>query len=247
MTDLSGLTAGERTVQCRRLLVEEARKPFDLSQDLLFRIHLLKLGDKSHILFLSLHHVVADGWSIHLFTGELASIYEAFLAGRPSPLPELEIQFSDYASWQERVAEREIFVQQLAYWRRRLSNAPETLELPTDRPLPALRSSRGDAVYFGLGPELAAGLRALGIRHGATLFMTLQAAFAVLLARHGHQRDIWIGTPVACRNLKQVEPLIGLFVNTLVLRNNLSGNPSFHELLARVRQTVLQAFLHQDL
>jgi amino acid adenylation domain-containing protein len=230
-----------------RLADEEARLPFDLAAGPLLRATLLRLAPREHVLLLTMHHVASDGWSMGVLTAEMAALYEAFAKGEPSPLPELAIQYSDFAAWQREWLSGEVLGRQLGYWKERLSGAPPVLELPADRLRPARQSFRGDSFAFAIDAAATATLRALGERLGATLFMTLQAAFAALLARCSGQEDIVIGSPIANRTRAEIEPLIGFFVNTLALRTDLSGDPPFTELVVRVRQRALEAFAHQDL
>ncbi len=256
--DLSYLPRNEQEARVQRLAAEEARRPFDLSKGPLFRIRLLKLGgeppandghsaNQEHVVLLTLHHIIYDGWSGTVFVRELAALYAALVQSRPSPLPPLPLQYADYAAWQRQALQGETLERQLRYWRQKLSGAPPLLELPTDRPRPPLQTSNGAHLTFTLSHDLTARLKALGQGEGATLFMTLLSAFQTLLSRYTHQDDICVGTPVAGRNRRELEGLIGLFVNTLVLRSDLSGKLSFRELLRQVRRTCLEAFAHQDL
>ncbi|HEX8191018.1 MAG TPA: non-ribosomal peptide synthase/polyketide synthase [Pyrinomonadaceae bacterium] len=247
VTDLSG--AGdehERAGEARRLTLEEARRPFDLSRGPLLRAGLLKLGDEEHVALLTMHHIVSDGWSIGLLVKEVAALYEAFATGRPSPLGELPIQYADYAAWQRRWLDGGALERQLDYWREQLGGAPAALDLPTDRRPPAARARRGAHHPFTLPAGLARGVGELSRRRGTTTFMTLLAAFQALLARYSGQQDVSTGTPVAGRGRAETEELIGFFVNTLVLRTDLSGDPTFDELLGRVREVCLGAYAHGD-
>ncbi|HOR01271.1 MAG TPA: amino acid adenylation domain-containing protein [Anaerolineae bacterium] len=245
--DLSALGEPARGAEVRRLAAEEARLPFDLAQGPLVRARLLRLGPEEHVALLTLHHIVADGWSMGVLVGELAVLYQAFVAGEPSSLPELGVQYADYARWQRAWLRGEALERQLAYWKRQLAGSPPLLELPIDHPRPAVQSSRGATHAFTLERDLAEQLTALSRREGVTLFMTLLASFQALLARYTGQEDICIGTPIANRRRPELEGLIGFFVNTLVLRTDLSGDPTFRELLKRVRQVALDAYAHQDL
>ncbi|HET7460394.1 MAG TPA: amino acid adenylation domain-containing protein [Longimicrobium sp.] len=245
--DLSGLAEADREAAVRRRAGEEAARPFDLSAGPLFRAALLRLGEEDHLLLLSMHHVVSDGWSMGVLFRELSALYAAYREGRESPLPELAVQYADYAVWQRGQLAGEVLDRQLAYWRERLSGAPELLELPTDRPRPAVQTYRGATVPVELPPELLERLQALGRREGATLYMTLLAAFQVLLGKYAGSEDVVVGSPIAGRTRGEVEELIGFFVNTLVLRTDLSGDPSFRELLGRVREATLDAYAHQEL
>ncbi|HLK56986.1 MAG TPA: amino acid adenylation domain-containing protein, partial [Chthonomonadaceae bacterium] len=247
MTDLSAWDAEAREREARRLSVEEAERPFDLEHGPLFRAALLQLTPEEHILLVTMHHIVSDGWSQGILVRELTTFYRAFAAGSSSPLPDLPIQYADYAAWQRGWLDGEELERQVAYWRGHLAEAPSLLELPTDRPRPALQTFRGEIERYELSPELTQGIKALGQNEGATLFMTLLAAFQTLLSRYSHQEDIVVGTPIANRTRAEVEGVIGLFLNTLALRGDLSGDPSFRELLGRVREAALGAYAHQDL
>ncbi len=230
----------------RRLAFAEARRAFDLARGPLLRVTLLVAGPREHVLLFSLHHSIADGWSIGVLVREVSAIYEAFRQGLPSPLPELAIQYADFAVWQRRWLSGEVLAGELDYWRQRLAGAPALLELPTDRPRPPVQSSRGTSEPFVLPGDLTEGLRGLSRRAGATPFMTLLTAYAALLARYSGQSEVSIGSPIAGRNRLETEGLIGFFVNTLVLRADLSGNPGFRAALSRVRRVVLEAYAHQD-
>ncbi|HEX8150236.1 MAG TPA: amino acid adenylation domain-containing protein [Pyrinomonadaceae bacterium] len=245
VSDLRRLPAGEREAEVRRRTSEEARRPFDLAAGPLLRASLMRLADDVHVALLVMHHIVSDGWSISVMTREVAALYEAFAAGRPSPLPELPVQYADFAAWQRRWLRGEALERQLDYWRGQLAGA-EPLELPADRPRPAVRSQRGAHNGFMLERELADSLRRLSRGEGVTLFMTLMAGFKALLHRYTGQHDISVGTPVAGRNRPEVEGLIGLFVNMLVLRTDLSDDPTVRELLGREREVALGAYAHQD-
>ena len=244
--DLASLPDQARAAEAERLTAEDAQRPFDLARGPLFRATLLRLGPEAHALLLTMHHVVTDGWSIGVLMQELSTLYEAFTAGRPSPLPELPIQYADYAVWQRAWLSGEVLEGQLAYWREQLRGAPAALDLPTDRPRPAAESHRGGSLSFCLPKRLSTGLVALGRREGVTLFMTLLAAFQVLLQRYSGQDDIVVGSPIAGRTRVETESLIGFFVNTLVLRTRLDGEPTFRDLSARVREGTLGAHAHQD-
>ncbi|WP_447980434.1 amino acid adenylation domain-containing protein [Candidatus Nitrospira bockiana] len=245
--DLSLLPEVEREAAARRLAREEGQRPFDLTNGPLLRAGVLRLGELDHVLLVTLHHSIADGWSMNVLIHDVATLYTSDLAGRPVSLPALPIQYADYAQWQRRWLEGPVREAQLAYWRRRLAGAPPVLELPADRPRPAVQSYRGARHAFVVPTSLAQALAALSRRQGATLFMTLLSAFQVLVFRYTGQTDLCIGTPVANRTRAEVEGLIGFFVNTLVLRTDLAGNPRATELLARVREAVLGAQAHQDL
>ncbi len=244
--DLSGLDAAEREAEAARVVVEETGKPFDLEQGPLLRTTLLRLDEEKHMLVVCMHHIISDGWSLGVMVREIKALYAAFATGEESPLAELEIQYADFAAWQREWLTGEVLDEQLTYWKEQLKGAPPVLELPTDRPRPAVQSYRGARQSFFLSEELTAALTKLSQREGCTLFMTLLAAFQVLLSRYSGQEDVVVGTPIANRNRAEVEPLIGFFVNTLALRTDLSGEPSFREVLKRVREVTLSAYAHQD-
>ncbi|HEX6864352.1 MAG TPA: AMP-binding protein, partial [Thermoanaerobaculia bacterium] len=225
----------------------ERARPFDLEEGPLFRTTLLGLAPEDHALLTNTHHIVSDGWSIEILVRELAALYPAALSGEASPLPPLPLQYADYARWQRRWFEGEALAEQLSWWKERLAGPPPALELPADRPRPAVRSSRGASESAGFPAALGEALERLGQRSGATLFMTLLAAWKTLLLRMTGQEDVVVGTPVANRGRAEVEGLIGFFVNTLVLRTDLAGDPPFTGLLARVREGALGAYSHQDL
>ncbi|HWM86935.1 MAG TPA: condensation domain-containing protein, partial [Kofleriaceae bacterium] len=243
--DLVDLPPEKRAGEAMRRVEELARQSFDLASGRLLRARLLRVGQEDHLLVLVVHHAVTDGWSMGVLVGEAAALYRAFAAGQASPLPELAVQYADFARWQRAWLDGDALERQLAYWRERLAGCAP-LELPADRPRPPRPSLRGERLTFELSEELRGELERLGQREGATLFMTLMAGFYSLLHRHSGQDDLCVGTPVAGRSRIETEPLIGFFVNTLVLRADLSGDPSFRQLLARVRETALGAYAHQD-
>jgi amino acid adenylation domain-containing protein len=247
VVDLSDLPEAERESEAQRLAAGEAQQPFDLAHGPLLRATLLKLGTEEHTALFTVHHSVADGWSVGVLIREIATLYEAFSAGKPSPLPELSIQYADYAHWQREWLQGEMRDRQLAYWRRQLRGSPPVLELPTDHPRPAVQSSNGSHMWFRLPQELSDAVKTLSRQEGVTVFMTLLAAFQTLLYRYTGQEDICVGTPIANRNRAEIEGLVGFFVNTLVMRTDLSGQPSFREVLRRVREVALGAYAHQDL
>ncbi len=245
--DLTAVPAEQKEAEARRRAQAEAIRPFDLAAGSLIRARLVKLDSKEHVLLLTLHHIVSDGWSMEILFQELSAFYEAFTTGKLPGLPELSIQYADYTLWQREWLQGEELERQLGYWRKQLEEAPPVLELPTDRPRPAVQTYRGESQSLTLSPELSEGLKKLSRQEGATLFMTLLAVFQVLLYRYTGQEDVVVGTPIANRNRAEIEGLIGFFVNTLVLRTDLSGNPTFRELQRRVRKTALDAYAHQDL
>jgi non-ribosomal peptide synthetase component F len=247
IVNLSELPQAEQQAEVERLATAAAQGSFDLAQGPLLRATLLQLNETEHILLLTMHHIVSDGWSMGVFIRELAALYCAFSNEKPSPLPELPIQYADFAHWQRQWLQGEVLEEQLSYWKQQLNNAPPVLELPTDRPRPPIQSYQGAIASLVLCESLSQKLKFLSQRSGVTLFMILLAAFQTLLYRYTGQSDICIGSPIANRNRSETEGLIGFFVNTLVLRTDLSGNPSFQELLGRVREVALGAYAHQDL
>ncbi len=245
--DLSLLPAGQREAVVARLAAEEARAPFDLSTGPLIRGRLLRVSDDEHVLLVTQHHIVTDGWSIDVMVREVAALYTAFRNGEADPLPSLEIQYADYAQWQRGWLQGEELTRQVDFWQQHLAAAPALLELPLDRPRPAVQSYAGSTVPVTLSPELTAHLRAFSRRHGVTPFMTLLAGWGLLLSRLSGQQDVVIGTPVANRQRREVENLIGFFVNTLAVRLRFEEQPSVAALLAQVKATTLAAFAHQEL
>ena len=243
--DLRHLRRSERGEEARRLAAEEAAYPFDLATGPLLRTTLLRTGDERYVFVLTMHHIVGDGWSMGVFWRELTAIWEAFASGLPSPLPELAIQYADFAVWQRNSVSGVGLARHLGYWRQQLSGLP-VLQLPTDRPRPAVQRFRGARQPLVLTRSLTAALNDLSRREGATLFMTLLAAFNVLLHRYTAQEDFAVGTYVAGRDRVELEPLIGFFINTLVMRTSLSGDPTFRQVLARVKESALGAYSHQD-
>jgi amino acid adenylation domain-containing protein len=247
IVDLCGLPEPEREAEVLRLSGEEARRPFDLSQDLLLRGTILRLAPDDHLLLLNQHHIGTDGWSIDIFYRELAALYDAFKQGQPSPLHDLPIQYADYSVWQREYLQGETLEKLLGYWKTQLAGAPALLELPTDRPRPAAQGIRGAAQNFVVSADEAQKLRDLSQREGATLFMTMLAAFKALLYRYARQTDILVGMPMANRTRPEVEDLIGFFINTVVVRTRLSGEETFREMLRQVRDNCLGAIAHQEL
>ncbi len=245
--DLRGLPAAEREAKAQRLAIEEAQQPFNLQRGPLLRVTILQLGEQDHILLLTMHHIVSDGWSMGVLFRELAALYKAFSSGHPSPLPELPIQYADFAHWQRQWLQGEVLKTQLAYWTEHLAGDLPVLQLPTDRPRSAVKTFNGSKQCLELSPPLTKALKLLSLREGTTLYMTLLAAFKTLLYRYTGVEDVLVGSPIGNRNRIEVEGLIGFFVNTLILRTDLSGNPSFRELLARLRKVALEAYAHQDL
>jgi amino acid adenylation domain-containing protein len=229
-----------------RLIAEEARRPFDLAAGPVIRATLIRTSAGEHTLVIVLHHVATDAWSGGIFFRELAALYQAFTAGDDSPLADLPVQYADFAAWQRGWLRGEALERQMAYWRRRLAGAPAVLELPTDRPRPAVQELAGALLPFALPPDTADAARMLAKREGATLFMVLLAAFQAVLQRWSGEEDVVVGTPIANRTRPELERLIGFFDNTLALRTDLSGDPSFGALLRRVRETTLEAYAHQD-
>ncbi|MFD2762814.1 non-ribosomal peptide synthetase [Micromonospora eburnea] len=247
VVDCAHLRGPEGEPGIQELAREEFSRPFDLANGPLLRVKFLRLGPEEHVLLLTMHHIAADLWSMSVAIAELVELYGVFSAGRASTLPELPIQYVDYTVWQRQRLEGDALEADLAYWRETLAGAPAAVELPLDKPRPAVQSTRGGSRPFALPEPVMTRLRALSQREGATPFMTLLAAFQVLLHRYSREDDIVVGVPVANRNRPEIERLIGYFVNTLALRTDLSGDPSFRELVGRVRQTCLGAFAHQEL
>ncbi len=245
--DLTGAAEGDRPDLLRQLLAEELGKPFDLGRDLMLRAQLVKESDRSHVLVLMIHHIASDGWSIGVLLEELAALYDAERSGERSGLPEPPIQYADYAVWQRGWLEGAVEDAQLTYWKRRLGGELPRLALPTDRLRSAQQTFAGAQERRLLSRRLVDSLDGLSRDHGATLFMTLLAAFQVFLSRYTGQEDLLIGTPIAGRNRSETEDLIGFFVNTLVIRGDLSGRPTFLDVLGRVRERALEAYAHQDL
>jgi alpha-ketoglutarate-dependent taurine dioxygenase len=244
--DLSTIAEDEREAEARRVATEEAQRPFDLSTGPLLRASVLRLSDQQHVLLCTMHHIISDGWSMGVLIRELTTLYQAYARGEQSPLPELGIQYADYAHWQREWLQDEVLEKQLSYWKQQLNGAPAVLELPADYPRPAVQTLTGETYAFTFPPDLTKSLEDLSRREGVTLFMTLLAAWQTLFSRYSGQEDIVIGTDIAGRTRVETEALIGFFVNQLVLRTDLSGNPTFLKLLGRVREAVLGAYAHQD-
>ncbi|HWS55025.1 MAG TPA: amino acid adenylation domain-containing protein, partial [Pyrinomonadaceae bacterium] len=245
--DLSMLDAGERAARVEQLAAEEAAAPFDLEQGPLLRVRLLRLGGEEHVALMTTHHIVSDGWSMALLTNEVGQLYRAFLNDEAPNLPDLPVQYADYAHWQREWLQGDQLEKHLAYWKRHLSGAFPVRELPTDRPRPAAPDFTGEYRRYVLPAELERAIRGLSREEGATIFMTLLAVFDVLLARYTGSTDVVVGSAVAGRNRAEVENLIGFFVNMLVLRVDLAGDPKFRELLARAKEASLGAYAHQEL
>ncbi|HVG43523.1 MAG TPA: amino acid adenylation domain-containing protein, partial [Longimicrobium sp.] len=233
--------------ELRRLEADEASAPFDLARGPLIRGRLVRMAAHDHVLLLTMHHIVSDGWSMGVLHRELGALYAAFARGQADPLPPLPVQYADYAAWQRRWVEGEVLERQADYWRETLAGAPELLELPTDHPRPARQDFAGASLRVELDEALTVGLKALGARHGATLHMTLLAGWAAVLSRLSGQDEVVVGTPSANRGRSEIEDLIGFFVNTLALRVDLSGAPGVAELLGRVKERSLGAQHHQDI
>jgi amino acid adenylation domain-containing protein len=291
VVDLQALPEEEQSTEVQRLVTEEARAIFELTNSPLLRVTLLRLGEKSHVLLLVMHHIISDGWSLGIFVQELSALYEAFSKGTPSvcfqpspsdsdppqpplkrgensvkvplfkgdlggspglttdpsPLPALPVQYADFTRWQQQWLSGAVLETQLNYWQQQLAGAPPLLELPTDRSRPPVQTFQGSIHPVKLNRDLTQKLKNLSQQSGATLFMTLLAAFVTLLSRYSGQQDIVVGSPIANRNRAEVEGLIGFFANTLALRTDLSGDPTFTELLSRVREVTMGAYAHQDL
>ncbi|HEX2269376.1 MAG TPA: amino acid adenylation domain-containing protein [Pyrinomonadaceae bacterium] len=247
LIDLSNVDEGERESRMLELASEEAAKPFDLTRPPLLRASLVRLGPEEHVLLLTVHHIVSDGWSQGVMVREVGKLYQAFSEGKESPLEELPVQYADFAHWRRNWLAGDVLDQQLAYWRKQLTGDLPVLDLPTDYPRPEVQSFRGATLTTILPPGLSKSLGVICRQEGVTLFMLLLAAFKALLCRYTGQDEIIIGAPIANRNSIETENLIGFFVNTLVLRTDLSGDPHFPELLARVRKVTLEAYAHQDL
>ena len=244
MIDLSGLEG--REAAARQVILREARRPFDLASGPLFRANLLRLAEEQQILLLVMHHIISDGWSMDLLLRETVTLYRAASVGQPSPLPELEVQYPDYALWQRRWLSGEVLEEQLSWWRERLGDPP-VVELPLDRPRPHQHAFRGERLHFRLDAEVSEELRALGRQEGATLFMVLATGLFAWLHRVTGLEDLVVGTPVANRGRREIESLVGFFVNTLVVRGRFPDDPSFEEALDHVREQCLGAYAHQDL
>jgi amino acid adenylation domain-containing protein len=245
VTELSHLPESERDVEAQRLARKEAEQPFDLARGPVFRAKLLRLASQDHVLVFNMHHIVCDGWSVGVLVREVSAIYNNFSKEQPSPLPELDIQYADFSAWQRELLNGPLLEKQVEYWKQKLA-AAEPLILPTDRPRAGLQRPDGATSRFTVPIELTESLKTLSRKQGATLYMTLLAAFQSLLGRYSGQSDIAVGSPIAGRLRTETEGLIGVFINTLVLRTDLSGQPNSMELLQRVKETTLEAYAHQD-
>ena len=246
VVDLVTIPESEREARVVDLVTDELRRSFDLTRDPLLRLRLLKVDLEEYVLVIASHHIAMDGLSMEVLFREISALYEAFSMGRPSPLPELPLQYADFVHWQNERLQGEVLEQNLSYWKKQLERAPAMLELPTDHSRPTLQTFRGASQSITLSKSLTEQIKGLSRREGVTVFMTMLAALQAFLSRITGQEDIVVGSPIAGRNRVEVEGLIGLFINTLVLRTNLSGDPSFRELLQRVRDVVLGAFAHQE-
>jgi len=247
MTDISHLPADTHEAETQRLINELTHEPFDLEHGPMWRARLLELGPEEHVVVLVVHHLVFDGWSRGVLTREVGLLYNAYLKGESSPLPELPMQYGAYARWQRQTLNSELLDEQMRYWLEQLGGELPVLELPADHPRPPVRTRRGAAASIRFPKSLSDALKELSRREGVTLFMTLLAAFQTLLYRYTGQPDIIVGTPISGRQRGETEQLIGFFINTIVLRTQLNGNLKLRELLGLVREVVLQAHDHQDL
>jgi amino acid adenylation domain-containing protein len=243
---LQQLPIQERYAEAVRLTTEEFARPFELEHDPLVRVGLLRLAEDDHVLQVNMHHAITDRWSFAVFEKELAVLYQAFATGQPSPLPELPIQFADYAVWQRERMSGDEYRRDLDYWRGRLAGAPFVLDFPTDFPRPPIQNFQGARVYVGYPKSLLDGLKELSRREGVTMFMTLMAAFKALIYRYTEQQDILISTPIGTRLRPETENLVGYLLNLLIVRTDLSGNPTFRELLKREQESCVGAFAHQE-
>ncbi len=246
LVNLSHLRGPAREQEMLKLPTEESKRPFDLARGPLFRACLFRLADDDNLLLITTHHIITDEWTAGILYKELAILYDSFIHGKPSPLPELAIQFADYAVWQREWMQGEVLENQLCYWRKQLDGAPEMLDLPTDQPRPTAESFRGAIVSQIFPPDLRDAITELSRRQNCTTFMVRLAAFALLLRNYTRQEDLVIGTVVSNRDRIETEQVAGFFLNSLPLRVTLTGDPSFTELLRRVRQVALDAYAHRD-
>jgi amino acid adenylation domain-containing protein len=245
--DLHLLSTGEQEKEIQQLAIVEANKPFALSTDSLIRATLILVSEAEHILLLTMHHIISDGWSIEILIQEIDSIYSALVNGQPSPLPEVVIQYVDFAVWQKQWLQGAVLERQIGYWQQQLAGAPALIEIPTDHPRPAIQTVNGAFYESVVSVQVMEAIQQITREEGVTLFMTLLTAFDTLLYRYTGQSDISVGSPIANRNHAEIENIIGFFANTLVLRNNLAGNPTFRKLLHRVKGVAMDAYAHQDL
>ena len=246
LIDLRGVPQAEREAEVQRRTTQEVQRPFHLTEEIPWRRALLQIDEEEHVALNIMHHIITDAWSMEVFVHELTNLYAAFCADQPSSLPELTLQYADYAHWQRQWLQGGILDTQLVYWKRKLGGALPVLELPTDRPRPTVQTYHGRRCPLALPGSLSQALQGLSRQEGVTLFMLLLAAFKVWLHRYSGQEDLLVGSPIANRTRPELEDLLGCFVNTLVLRTDLSGNPTFGELVQRVREVTLQAYDHQD-
>ncbi|HKV36204.1 MAG TPA: condensation domain-containing protein, partial [Pyrinomonadaceae bacterium] len=244
--DLRDRPEADREVELQVATAIEAERSFDLAHGPLLRATVVQMDADDHVLLLTMHHIISDGWSISVLVSEVAALYTSFVTGRATTLPELPIQYADYAVWQRESLQGEVLETQLSYWRRKLTGAPATIELPADRPRPPVRTFRSATQSLLLNESLSEQLRVVSRRYRVTLFMTLLAVFKVLLSRYTGQADVVVGSPIAGRDRAETKGVIGFFLGTLVLRTDLSGDPTFAELLERVRETTVDAYTHQD-
>lgn len=247
LIDLQEFVSTDQETELHRLANQEAKIPFNLEKDALLRVTLLRLDPQKHILLISLHHIIADAWSIGLFSRELSALYKSFAEAKPANLPDLPIQYADFSHWQNQYLTKETLVDQLAYWKDQLAGIPPVSGLPTDRSRPPIQTFNGGVEFFEISKALTEKLKNLSQKSGGTLFMTIMTAFFILLVRYTGEEDIVVGIPIANRLRVELESLMGCFVNTLVLRSQLHGNPTFLELFQKVRQTALNAYANQDL
>jgi len=244
--DLSNLDEVEREAGAQQLATEEAQRPFNLAADMMLRVSVVRLDAQDHAVLLTMHHIASDGWSMGILLNELTTLYDSYCKSEEATLPALPVQYVDYAAWQREWLQGEVLEEQLSYWKQRLGDGSPVLQLPLDKPRPFLQSYNGARQRFFVSSSVSEKLKMLGRQEGTTLFMTLVAAFQTFLYRYTGQEDISVGTPVAGRTRQEVEGLIGFFVNTLVLRTELNGDPTFRELLRRVREICLGAYAHQE-
>ncbi|HEX2925216.1 MAG TPA: amino acid adenylation domain-containing protein, partial [Ruminiclostridium sp.] len=247
ISDLRNIPEEQKQHKFNQLVQEDIQKPFDIERDSLIRVIVAVLGEKEFSLIMSMHHIISDAWSIGVILHEIETMYECFSQNKLSPLPALPIQYTDYAVWQKELFEKDIFREEIEYWKQKLSGAKTVLELQTDYPRPPVQTYHGDRKYITLPSEICQPLRELSLQKGVSLYMTLLSAFTILLYRYTRQDDILVGSPIANRDQVETEGLIGLFVNTLVMRTDLTGNPNFLELLERVKETALEAFSNKNL